>query len=170
MGFQEILDSPVEFHPIATDAHTGEAADLHKHIRDHTSLQAALRASAAMPLLAGDPIEIDGRQFIDAGLSEAIPIRTAIAQKATHIIALRTRRADQTVSPPSFGERLVLSRWLARRAPGAVETWLSREARRAEEEDLLASHPATLEIRPPIGSANIGRTEVRPGPFARPST
>jgi len=162
MGFQEILDSTVEFHPIATDARTGQAIDLHERIRDQASLQAALRASTAMPLLAGEPVEIDGRPFVDAGLSEAIPVRTALAQKATHIVALRTRRTDETASAPSRGERLLLSRWFTRRAPGAIETWLRREAIRAEEERLLASHPATLQIRPPIGSAKIGRTERRP--------
>jgi predicted patatin/cPLA2 family phospholipase len=162
MGFQEILDSTVEFHPIATDALTGQAIDLHGQIRDQSSLQAALRASAAMPLLAGEPIEIDGRPFVDAGLSEAVPVRTALAQGATHIVALRTRRVDETASAPSRAARLVLSRWFARRAPGAAETWLRREAIRGEEERLLASHPATLQIRPPVGSARIGRTERRP--------
>src|SRR5882757_2806088 len=108
MGFQEILDSTIEFHPIATDARTGQATDLHEHIHDRSSLQAALRASTAMPLLTGEPIEIDGRSFVDAGLSEAVPVRTALAQKATHIVALRTRRTDETLSAPSLAERLVL--------------------------------------------------------------
>ena len=161
LGFREILDSTIEFHPIATDALTGQATDLHTGIHDQTSLQAALRASTAMPLLAGAPIEIDGRRFVDAGVSEAVPVRTALSQNATHIVALRTRRIDERVSPPSRGERLILSRWFARHAPGALEPWLHREAIRAEEEHLLASHPATLQIRPPIGSVKVGRTERR---------
>lgn len=165
MGFQEILDSPVEFHPIATDARTGQATDLHTMISDQSSLQAALSASTAMPLLAGEPVEIDGRRFVDAGVSESIPIRTALAQQATHIVALRTRRAGEIVPPPSRLQRLVLSRWFAKHAPGALEPWLRREAIRAEEEELLATHPATLQIRPPAGSAHIGRTERRPAPL-----
>lgn len=162
MGFQEILDGPVEFHPIATDALTGEATDLHEHIRDQPSLQAALRATTAMPLLAGEPVEIGGRRFVDAGVSESVPVRTALAQGATHIVALRTRRLDETVPPPTRGERLVMSRWFARRAPGALEPWLRRQAIRAAEEQVLAAHPATLQIRPPAGSADIGRSERRP--------
>ncbi|MEV0716849.1 patatin family protein, partial [Asanoa sp. NPDC050611] len=161
MGFQEILDHHVEFHPIATDARTGQAVDLHEHVRDQSSLQATLRASTAMPLLAGEPVEIDGRRYVDAGLSEAVPVRTARAQGATHIVALRTRRTDETATAPSRGERLLLSRWFARRAPGAYETWLRRATLRAEEERLLATHPATVQIRPPLGSARIGRTERR---------
>lgn len=112
-----------------------------------------------MPFLAGDPIEIDGRSYVDAGVSEAVPVRTALAQGATHVVALRTRRADETVSAPSRGERLLLSRWFARHAPGALRTWLNREAIRAEEERLLATHPSIVQIRPPLGSAKIGRTE-----------
>jgi predicted patatin/cPLA2 family phospholipase len=110
MGFQEIVDSAVEFHPIATDALTGKAIDLREQIHDRSSLQAALRATTAMPLLAGEPVEIDGRRYVDAGVSEPVPVRTALAQGATHIVALRTRRTDETVSPPTRGERLVMSR------------------------------------------------------------
>ena len=49
---------------------------------------------------------------------------------------------------------------------GGWETALDRlAAARAEEERLLSSHPATLQIRPPLGSVRIGRTERRPGPL-----
>jgi predicted patatin/cPLA2 family phospholipase len=162
MGFQEILDNAVEFHPIATDALTGEAVDLYEQVRDQASVQAALRASTAMPLLAGAPVEVGGRRYVDAGVSESVPVRTALAQGATHIVALRTRRVGETVPPPARGERLVMSRWFARRAPGALAPWLRRQAIRAEEERILASHPATVQIRPPAGSADIGHSERRP--------
>lgn len=162
MGFQEILDSPVEFHPMTTDGLTGDAVDLHGYVRDQLSLQTALRASAAMPFLAGDPVRIDGRPYVDAGLSETIPVGTAISQGATHVVALRTRREDEFLGvPPSRGERFVLSRWFARHAPGVVANWLRREEIRAKDEELLATHPACLQIRPPLGSAVIGRTERR---------
>jgi hypothetical protein len=72
---------------------------------------------------------------------------------------------DETVSPPSRIERLILARWFARHAPGAAETWIRRETIRAEEERLLAAHPATLQIRPPSGSARVSRTERRPDPL-----
>jgi predicted patatin/cPLA2 family phospholipase len=159
MGFQEILDNPVEFHPITTDARTGQATDLHRHIHDQASLQAALRASTAMPLLAGEPVEIDGHRYIDAGVSESVPIRTALAQGATHVVALRTKRLDEISTPPSRVERLVMTRWFSRHAPGGLAPWLGRVAIRAEEERLLSTHPATLQIRPPAGSVAIGRTE-----------
>jgi predicted patatin/cPLA2 family phospholipase len=161
MGFQEILDHPVEFHPMATDASTGASVDLHSTIHDQASLQAALRATTALPLLAGPPVVIDGHSYVDAGLSEAIPVRTALAQGATHIVALRTRRLDEGAKPPAGLERTLLSRWLVKHAPGALSPWLQRQPNRTEEERLLDSHPTTLQIRPPLGSGTIGRTEVR---------
>ena len=162
MGFQEILDNPVEFHPMATDARTGEAVDLHDQIRDQAGIQTALLASTAMPVLAGKPVEIGGRSFVDAGLSESVPVRTALDQQATHIVTLRTMRSDETSSAPSRFERLVASGWFRRNAPGALDSWLRHDIMRVEEDRLLTEHPATLEIRPPLGSTNIGRTERRP--------
>lgn len=160
MDFAAILAGPVEFHPLATDALTGESTDLRGYIHDQAGLQAALRATTAMPLMAGRPIEIEGRRFVDAGVSESVPVRTALAQNATHIVALRTKRSDElVVPPPGRLERLVMARWLARCAPGALEPWLNRTAVRAEEEHLLATHPTVLQIRPPLGSGDIGHTE-----------
>ncbi len=159
MGFAEILASPVEFHPLATDALTGRSTDLRERVRDQASLQAALRASTAMPLMTGEPVEIDGYRFIDAGVSESVPVRTALAQGATHVVALRTKRSDERAMPPTRVERAVLSRWFARHAPGALGPWLNRAVLRGEEEALLASHPTVLQIRPPLGSGHIGRTE-----------
>lgn len=159
MGFQEILDSPIEFHPLATDALTGESTDLRSRIHDQASLQAALRATTAMPFMTGEPVEIGGRRFVDAGVSESVPIRTPLAQRATHIVALRTKRSDEQITPPTRLERLVLTRWFARYAPGAAAPWLNRVAVRGEDERLLTSSPAILQIRPPLGSGDVGRTE-----------
>jgi len=159
MGFQEILDSPIEFHPLATDALTGESTDLRSRIHDQASLQAALRATTAMPFMTGEPVEVGGRRFVDAGVSESVPIRTPLAQRATHIVALRTKRRDEQITPPTRMERLVLTRWFARHAPGAAAPWLNRVAVRGEDERLLTSSPAILQIRPPLGSGDVGRTE-----------
>jgi predicted patatin/cPLA2 family phospholipase len=159
MGFQEILDNPVEFHPLATDARTGASTDLSDLVHDQGTLQSALRATTAMPLMTGEPVEIGGRRFVDAGVSESVPVRTALAQHATHVVALRTRRSDEAPAAPSRLERAVASRWFTRHAPGAVEPWLDRVAIRQEEERLLQSHPGIVQIRPPLGSSRIGRTE-----------
>ena len=92
MDFASILASPIEYHPLATDAATGESTDLRPLITDAAELRLALRASASLPFLAGPPIELHDRRFYDAGVAESIPFRTPLAQGATHILVLRSRR------------------------------------------------------------------------------
>jgi predicted acylesterase/phospholipase RssA len=92
MDFASVLASPVEFHPLATDAATGESTDLRPLIADPAELRLALRASASLPFLAGPPIGLRDRRFYDAGVAESIPFRTPLAQGATHILILRSRR------------------------------------------------------------------------------
>ena len=62
MDFAAVLASPIEFHPLATDAATGQSTDLRPFVGQPAELRLALRASAALPLLAGPPVEFAGRQ------------------------------------------------------------------------------------------------------------
>src|SRR6185312_804046 len=98
MDFAAVLASPVEFHPLATDAATGQSTDLRPLLVTPADLRLALRASAALPLLAGPPVQLDGRRFYDACLSESVPYRTALAQGATHVLVRRPRR-DPVAGP-----------------------------------------------------------------------
>jgi predicted acylesterase/phospholipase RssA len=92
MDFDSVLTSPVEYHPLGTDAETGEATDLRPLIGTPADLRLALRASASLPFLAGPPVELRGRRFYDAGIAESVPFRTPRAQGATHVLVLRSRR------------------------------------------------------------------------------
>jgi predicted patatin/cPLA2 family phospholipase len=99
MDFGSVLASAVEYHPLATDAATGASTDLRPLIADPAELRLALRASASLPFLAGPPIQLRGRRFYDAGVAESIPFRTPLAQGATHILVLRSRRVLPHPSP-----------------------------------------------------------------------
>jgi len=48
MDFAAVLASPIEFHPLATDAATGQSTDLRPFVGDPAELRLALRASAAL--------------------------------------------------------------------------------------------------------------------------
>ena len=92
MDFASILANPIEYHPLGTDAETGESTDLRPFLAGPVELRLALRASASLPFLAGPPVELGGRRFYDAGVAESIPFRTPLAQGATHVLLLRSRR------------------------------------------------------------------------------
>jgi predicted patatin/cPLA2 family phospholipase len=164
--FDAVLGGPVELHPIATDVETAEAVDLHETVRDPASLRLALRASAALPMLAGPPIAVNGRRYIDAGLSAAIPFRAALAGGATHLLVLRSRRAGESVTTPGRLSGALTGRALRRASPALETAFRSRVEREAADEALLAHHdadpamePAILSIRPPADSPVPSRLE-----------
>lgn len=162
MDFAAILANPIGFHPMATDSRTGEAADLAPYVSDRLSLQTALRASACMPLLAGRPVRLGGRTYVDGGLSEGVPYRTALAQGATHVLVLRTRRADQSAEPPSRLERVVLAPYFLRHGRAAGAAHVRRHQSYTADDLHLAEASAAevallLEVRPPLGSPDVSR-------------
>jgi predicted patatin/cPLA2 family phospholipase len=164
--FQAVLASSTELHPIATDVATGEAVDLHRHIVDSGSLRLALRASATLPILAGPPVAVDGRRLLDAGLSAAIPFRAAIADGATHVLVLRSRRLGEAVTPPGRVNAALTASALRRLGPAVATAFLTRVERESEDEELLARHdadptttPSILSVRPPPDAPVPGRLE-----------
>ena len=164
--FEAVLASATELHPLATEVETGEAVDLHRDIADERTLRLALRGSAALPLLAGPPVELGGRRLIDAGLSAAIPFRAALADGATHVLVLRSRRAGEVATAPGRVSGALTARALRRVAPALERGFRTRAAREGDDEALLARHdadpslmPAILSIRPAPGSPVPSRLE-----------
>lgn len=170
LDWQAIVDSDIPLHPVATDVDNGAAVDLHSTIVDKSSLQMALRASACVPLLAGLPIEIGGRRFVDGAVSEPLPFHAALADDATHVLVLRTRRADQEAIESTRVEKALVSRLGATRVPGLVRVLGTHMGRRRADDELLARKTASpdqegphlFEVRPPEGADTISPLETDP--------
>ncbi|GAB2851140.1 patatin family protein [Actinocorallia aurea] len=167
MNFPAILAHPVSYHPLATDVLTGLSTDLHPYLHSPADLRLALRASAALPLLAGPPVALGGRLFYDAGLAESIPYRTALAQGATHVLVLRSRAAgvlSAARATPSFGDRFVAVAAL-RHSTALRDAYFARPTRLAEDDRVLAGHDtatataeaAVLSLRPAPEAPAVGR-------------
>jgi predicted patatin/cPLA2 family phospholipase len=60
---------------------------------DIDELRQAVRASAALPRLGGEPLIFRGEHMVDGGLLEPIPFLAAIEEGATHVLVLRSRPA-----------------------------------------------------------------------------
>ena len=65
--------NPMEFHVVATDCATGGAVYRRLDKADAEAFK-WIQASASMPLVSR-PVEIDGREYLDGGLSDGIPLR-----------------------------------------------------------------------------------------------
>jgi predicted patatin/cPLA2 family phospholipase len=157
--FGRVLAHPMKLHPVATDVDSGATVDLHATIRDEASLRDALRASSRLPGVAGPPVRVGGRRYVDAGVSSAIPFPAALADGATHLLVLRSRQAGDRAGPPGPTGRRVVAPMLARIGPRIAELYLSRSEREGADEDLLDRHDADPDLAPPMCS-------IRPAPGA----
>jgi predicted acylesterase/phospholipase RssA len=178
MDFDSVLASPVEYHPLGTDAETGESTDLRPLIADPAELRLALRASASLPFLAGPPVELRGRRFYDAGVAESVPFRTPLAQGATHVLVLRSRRPLATDSaadadpdgldgldgsaalPPPRSIRMLTRTTLRNESLALRTALLTRRARTAADVVRIVAMEATgkaLMIYPPASTPPVSR-------------
>ncbi len=166
---EAILASPVIFHPMATDADTGASTDLAPLLDGPSALRSTIRASATLPVIAGPPVLLGSRRWVDGGLSEPVAVHTALTQGATHLIVLRTHAAAHVpAEPPSVVDALV-RRWLRRHAPGVVDAWVHRVERAHATEALLDELDATgrlLQVRPPDSAPAVSRTSTDVGLLA----
>ncbi|HEY0932935.1 MAG TPA: patatin-like phospholipase family protein [Trebonia sp.] len=190
MDFASVLASLVEYHPLGTDAETGKSTDLRPLIGNPAELRLALRASASLPFLAGPPVELRGRRFYDAGVAESVPFRTPLAQGATHILVLRSRRplesetADPETEPggPDFGEdpdaraarppraiRLLTCTTLRHESAALRTALLTRPVRSAADRARIALAEAegkAVVVYPPASTPPVSRLTTDPGMLA----
>jgi predicted patatin/cPLA2 family phospholipase len=112
------------------------------------ALLAALRAGATMPVLAGEPRELGGRRYLDASLSEPVPLPAAEAAGHTHVLVLLTRTGGMRPRPSAFDRHFIGPR-LRRLSPGLAAQYL---ARAASYSDLIQS---IATGRSPLGRADV---------------
>jgi predicted patatin/cPLA2 family phospholipase len=178
-----LLESAAELHCTATDADSAAIVDL-AHLRSAEEVRCALRASARLPWLAGQPVTFRGHRLLDATLAEAIPVQAAL-KTATDVLVLQTRPEGVEHSGLSGPVGLVTDRYLRTINPALVQlrrtrserydelsAWLSRRA--ADSAAAAApgaagaagaaarnGQPAICVIRPPAETPAISQLEYR---------
>ncbi|MDF1764323.1 MAG: patatin family protein [Oleibacter sp.] len=76
---------------VATDAHTGEAEYLTPEKQD---LFQAVKCSAAMPIAYRAAVEYLGKQWLDGGVSDSLPVREAYRRGARRILVVRSNAKE----------------------------------------------------------------------------
>jgi predicted patatin/cPLA2 family phospholipase len=154
-----ILVSPVRLAIVASNVDTGET-DLFADFADGADVLGSIRASAAMPILAGPPWAHRGKRYWDGSLTEPIPLDTAVKLGCTHVVTLLTRPCNVTRPSLSLFQRHVILPRMRRESPALAERF-SRQ--REDYEAVLARleaqgggrDPRVLTLRPagpPVGN------------------
>jgi predicted patatin/cPLA2 family phospholipase len=170
LDFAALAGSDVPVRPIATLAAT---------LRPHalTDLvtpdlwRTALRATARIPVLAGPPVRLHDRTWIDGSVSEPVALRRAVDGGATHVLALLSRTRDEHVNPAAVSGRL-LHALVERASPGLGSALRRRPSLYADTVAVFADtgHPLRrmarlLAVRPlvshGVGSLTTDRDRLR---------
>ena len=145
-------ENPMEFHVVATDCATGKP----KYIRLDKADRAAfdwIQASASMPVVSR-PVEIDGRFYLDGGLSDGIPLKYFESLGYGRNVVITTRPRGYRKFPKA---RICLLKPLLRRHPAVYNALKTRhvwynetleyiDSRVAEGEAFLIAPKELLDI------------------------
>jgi predicted patatin/cPLA2 family phospholipase len=164
------LSNPIELHCVAVDVDTCAAVDL-TGMSTRETLRSALLASSRMPLVGGDPVEHEGRRYIDGGLAEPIPVGPALAAGATHVLVFQTRpEGVPRSSPGGLADRLIARRLRALN-PALADLYRARIAEYDRITAAVAARSAAPDsgppwvdvVRPPRGAPSVSQLERDPG-------
>ena len=97
-------NNPMSFYVVATDITTGKPVYHNCHIATGSTLE-WIRASASMPL-AARIVEIDGRKFLDGGISDSIPLKFMESAGYDKNVVILTQPRDY-IKKPSRSDSLV---------------------------------------------------------------
>ena len=119
-----VLASSSPFTVMATDVAAASRAAL-RDFGDGPSLLGAMRAGATMPVIAGPPVRWRGRDYLDASLTEPIPVPLAEADGHTHLLVLLTRPREMPKQLSPLDRWFVLPR-LRRLSPPLASLYAAR--------------------------------------------
>ncbi len=97
--YETFLSSPCEFKLGVTDALTGQCVYFDKSHLNHDST--LIKASSSIPVFS-PVVRYQGRDYLDGGTSDSIPVKQALADGCDHVIVVLTRDRDYIKKPEGF--------------------------------------------------------------------
>ena len=124
---------PMRFTVVATDINAGEAVYHDLGPGDVGDIE-WIRASASIPMVS-HPVELEGRQLLDGGVADSIPVRWMLEQGYDRTVVVLTQPQGYRKEPNSL---MPLLRVYLHRYPALVELLANRHIRYNETLDEIA--------------------------------
>lgn len=125
---------------VAVTSVESQSCELLGPFEDEEDLYRALRAAVSLPLVTGGPVEVGGRAFMDAAMSQPIPFFAAVEDGCTHVLNLLSRPKGDYRPAPGFWHRATFGRALTSVSEELAELYRDREALyRASVDELVRS-------------------------------
>ncbi len=147
---------PGKLYIVATNCETGEAEYFHlKNMREEVEM---LQASSSLPLLA-KIVRIDGKEYLDVGVIDSIPLQRSIADGNSKNVVVLTQDITYRKEPMKI---VPLLKIFYRNYPNLVHQLATRHIRYNQTLDFLAQEESAGRafVLRPKNPMNIGRVET----------
>lgn len=155
--YEEFNKYPGKAYSVVTDIATGKPE--YFRIRDLKEDIIKIRASASLPLVARN-VKINGRYYLDGGISDAIPLQKSIMEGNAKNVVIMTKEVGFVRKPVSLTQlALIKARYL--KYPKVYELMADRHIRYNQTLDFIARQQENGQaflFRPENG-AGVGRLE-----------
>lgn len=165
---ETFYSNPMDFFCVATDLKSGKAV-YHKCDNPDNTPEGIdikwIRASASMPVVSR-PVEINGREYLDGGMSDSIPLKFMESQNCDKILVIETQPYDYVKKPQ---KNMWLIKLMLGKYPNMISTMSNRHIMYNEEKDYIKQKEEAGEIFVirPASPLKIGATEKDPKELQR---
>lgn len=158
MDFQTYRENPMKFYAVCTDIDEGRPVYHEIDDADGTGLR-WMQASASMPVFAR-PVEIDGRHYLDGGITDSIPLKFIQAKGYRKNVVILTQPADYYKKKAHVG--LAMKMFL-KKYPKVAELMSIRHVMYNEQLDYIRSEQQKGDtfLICPDEKLNIGRLSLK---------
>jgi predicted patatin/cPLA2 family phospholipase len=167
LDYQAVIDSPVPLNVIASSLDQRKSVIFNK-FSGRDDLFQALKASSCIPLVAGQPVIINGERFWDASLYQSIPLNAAVEDGCTHVLVLRTRPEGVLRGEPGFLEKNLFAGQIRRMEKVLADDFLLRAQEYKNVLDTIDESeinpekpPYLLSVKLPAGTKPVHNLEKR---------
>jgi len=134
LNTNRLLSSSTVFNIILTEVLSGKAVIFRKGEFKNTDLLKILKATAAMPFAYDVPVNIQGIDYLDGGVSCPIPITEAIDNECTDILVVLTRpKSYKPIRPKGIFHRYFIEPRTQKHSKNFYEVYINRDKIHAEK-------------------------------------
>ena len=153
--YEQYSKTGANFYSVATDCKTGEPAYL--KVEDMRGEIDKIWASCTLPLLSR-MVDVEGREYLDGGVADAIPVIKAIEDGNKKVVVVLTRDVEYRKEPNKLMSIIKLK---YRKYPGLVNAMADRHIRYNATLDKLAEleKQGKIFIIRPKNKVGVGRLE-----------
>lgn len=134
LDFDTYFSSDMQSEYACTCCETGKV-EFFSESSDSNRLMTVCKATCSIPMLC-DPVELDGRHYLDGSIADSIPITRALEQGCDRVVIILTK-PESNVPPTDYKKFKGVINSMYKNYPAFIEACMSRTERYEQEAALM---------------------------------